>query len=65
MSATPIASTELDCSDYIVTDPFFGAPYIELDEWRERPSPHRFVQGGFAGTATRFAFYFPPTEHYR
>jgi hypothetical protein len=56
--------TDIDLSEYAVTDDFFGAPYVELDEWRERPSPHRFVEGGFSGTDTRFAFYFPPAEQY-
>jgi hypothetical protein len=54
----------IEVETYVVTDPYFGRPYIELDEERERPSPHRFVQGGFEGTDTRFAFYFPPAEHY-
>jgi len=54
----------IDLSGYVGTDDFFGAPFIEIDEQRERPSPHRFVQGGFAGTDTEFAFYFPPAEFY-
>src|ERR1700734_2783316 len=54
----------IDRSGYEVTDAFFGRPFIEVDEDRDRPSPHRFVQGGFAGTDTEFAFYFPPAEHY-
>ena len=62
-SALPTAPVDL--SGYQVTDPFFGAPYIEIDEPRERPSPHRFMEGGFADTDTRFAFYFPPTEQYQ
>jgi Tannase and feruloyl esterase/PKD domain len=55
----------LEVESYVVTDPFFGAPYLEVDEEREQPSPHRFVQGGFEGTDTKFAFYFPPAEHYQ
>src|ERR1700733_118672 len=54
----------IDLSGYEVTDTFFGRPFIDIDEERERPSPHRFIQGGFAGTDTEFAFYFPPAEHY-
>ncbi|HVW44841.1 MAG TPA: tannase/feruloyl esterase family alpha/beta hydrolase [Amycolatopsis sp.] len=54
----------IDLSGYVGTDDFFGAPSIEIDEQRDRPSPHRFVQGGFAGTDTEFAFYFPPAEFY-
>ena len=57
--------SDIDLSGYQVTDTFFGAPYIEIDEARERPSPHRFIEGGFAETDTRFAFYFPPAEQYQ
>src|ERR1700689_5654537 len=54
----------IDLSGYEFTGAFFGRPFIDVDEDRDRPSPHRFVQGGFAGTDTEFAFYFPPAEHY-
>ncbi|WP_261555283.1 PKD domain-containing protein [Frankia tisae] len=54
----------IDLSGYEITDSFFGTPFIEVDEQRERPSPHRFVQGGFEGTDTEFAFYLPPAEYY-
>ncbi|MFI5047715.1 MAG: hypothetical protein ACHQIG_11685, partial [Acidimicrobiia bacterium] len=50
---------------YEVTDDFFGAPFVDLDEEREDPRPHRYVHGGFEGTGTRFALYFPPPERYR
>ncbi len=56
--------TVIDVESYVVTDPFFGAAYIDLDEERLEPSPHRFVHGGFGGTDTRFALYFPPAESY-
>ena len=39
----------IDCSSYVGTDPYFGAPYVDVDEWREKPYPHRHVHGGFAG----------------
>jgi hypothetical protein len=55
----------LDLDGYQVTDGFFGCPFVDVDEWREVQSPHRFVHGGFEGTDTRFAFYFPPAERYR
>ncbi len=42
---------------YIPADTFFGAPYIDSDEWRESPLPHRHVYGGFRDTDTRFTFY--------
>jgi hypothetical protein len=47
---------------YVVTDDFFGAPYVDVDEWLDTPTPHRHVHGGFEGTDTRFAFWFPPAE---
>lgn len=50
---------------YVVTDDFFGAPYIDADEHNEQPTPHRYVHGGFAGTDTRFSFCFPPSERYQ
>ncbi len=54
----------IDLSRYKITDAFFGRPFITVDEQRERPSPHRFVQGDFEDTDTEFAFYLPPAEHY-
>ena len=57
-------SSLLDTSGYVVTDGFFGEPYVDVDEWREKPAPHRHVHGGFAGTDTRFTFYFPAAEGY-
>jgi hypothetical protein len=49
----------LDISSYVVTDPFFEMPYIDVDEERDWPVRHRHLHGGFDGTATRFRFYFP------
>jgi hypothetical protein len=57
--------TKLEIDSYGVTDDFFGRPYIDEDEWRESPVPHRYVHGGFEGTTTRFAFCFPPAERYQ
>ncbi|WP_394551961.1 hypothetical protein ACDF64_13940 [Agromyces sp. MMS24-JH15] len=45
-------------------DAGFETPFIDLDEWREQPVPHRYVHGGFEGTETRFSFYFPPAARY-
>jgi hypothetical protein len=45
-------------------DPMFDTPYVDIDEWRDKPVRHRYVHGGFKGTETRFSFYFPPTERY-
>ena len=52
-------------TDYRVADSFFGPPYIDIDEWRDAPTRHRYVHGGFEGTDTRFSLYFPPSECYR
>jgi hypothetical protein len=46
-------------------DPLFAEPYIEVDEQRDDPVPHRYVRGGFKGTGARFSFYFPPKAQYR
>ncbi len=46
-------------------DPDFAEPFVELDELRTDPVPHRYVNGGFKGTNARFSFYFPPEEQYR
>jgi hypothetical protein len=51
--------------DYQITDDIFGSPFIDTDEWRDEPRPHRYVHGGFDGSQTRFSFYFPPKELYR
>ncbi|MCU1692064.1 MAG: hypothetical protein JWM64_1155 [Frankiales bacterium] len=55
----------LDVASYTPTDSSFGAPWIDVDEWRETPYPHRHVHGGFADTDTRFTFYFVPTDDYQ
>lgn len=49
-----------------IEDDFFGAPYIDRDEWMDVDGTRfRYVHGGFDGTDTRFSFYFPPTETYQ
>lgn len=55
----------IDLTNYKITDEFFGVPYIDLDEQRESPIPHRYVHGGFEGTDTRFAFSFPTDGSYQ
>ncbi|MFK3668954.1 hypothetical protein ACI2IX_02185 [Leifsonia aquatica] len=45
-------------------DELFAQPYVDLDEWRDTPVRHRHVHGGFAGTDTRFSFYFPAADGY-
>jgi hypothetical protein len=60
-----VEAKPLESDSYVVTDDFFGQPWIDIDEWREKPAPHRHLHGGFNGTDTRFTFYFPPVEGYR
>jgi hypothetical protein len=43
-------------------DTLFSKPYIDIDEWRDKPVRHRYVHGGFKGTLTKFSFYFPSKE---
>lgn len=46
-------------------DALFNQPYVDVDEWRDKPVHHRYVHGGFKGTEARFAFFFPPKEQYQ
>jgi hypothetical protein len=46
-------------------DDTFVTPFVDVEEWRDAPVPHRYVHGGFAGTDTRFSVYLPPPELYR
>lgn len=61
---TTVGPDTLDLEGYVVTDGFFGAPWIDVDEWREKPAPHRHIHGGFDNTDTRFTFYFSPADGY-
>lgn len=45
-------------------DAMFKEPYIDIDEQRTTPVPHRYVHGGFRGTEARFSFYMPPKEQF-
>lgn len=56
----PMFVTE-DCVDPRFND---GYAFVDIDEVRQAPVPHRFVYGGFRGTDARFAFYFPAEESY-
>ena len=49
----PMYITE-DC-----VDPKFSSPVIDVNEKRQEPVPHRYVNGHFEGTDARFSFYFP------
>ena len=46
-------------------DTLFSKPYIDRQEWRDKPVRHYYVHGGFRGTDTRFSFYFPPKNQYQ
>ncbi|HSW15342.1 MAG TPA: PKD domain-containing protein [Solimonas sp.] len=46
-------------------DPRYNQPYVDVNELRSEPLPHRYVHGGFSGTDARFSFYFPPPERYQ
>lgn len=46
-------------------DPRFNRPYVDIEEMRDTPVPHRYVHGGFTGTDARFSFYFPPADQYK
>jgi hypothetical protein len=45
-------------------DPLYTTPFVDIDEWHDKPIRYRYVHGGFKGTDCRFSFYFPPPEHY-
>jgi len=57
----PMLITE-DCVDPRFND---GYAFIDIDEVRQLPVPHRFVHGGFQGTDARFGFYFPEPAKYK
>src|SRR5262245_22435090 len=46
-------------------DPRFNRAVIDIDQWRDQPVRHRYVNGHFDGTDARFSFYFPLPEQYR
>ena len=50
--------------EFAIKDTLFKEPYVDIDEWRNKPVRHRYVHGGFKGTGARFSFYFPPKEKY-
>ncbi|MEG1427056.1 MAG: hypothetical protein RSC76_05145, partial [Oscillospiraceae bacterium] len=47
------------------TDARYGKPFVDVEEWREKPEGHRYVHGGFQGTQVRFSFYFPQKSDYK
>jgi hypothetical protein len=65
MQTTPIKKNAepLDVN-YVPRDDHFGKPFIDIDEMRQYPRPHRYVHGGFANSATLFSYYFPDAKNY-
>ncbi len=63
---TTVNANESDMSTTAesVQDPLFTQPYVDIDEWRDKPVRHHYVHGGFKGTDMRFSFYFPEKEKY-
>ncbi|WP_229208250.1 hypothetical protein [Dyadobacter psychrophilus] len=50
---------------FTTQDTLFENPYVDVDEWRDKPVRHRYVHGGFKGTGARFSLYFPPKDNYQ
>src|ERR1700728_592023 len=55
----------LETDSYKVNHPYFGQPYIDVDEQRDAPYPHRHVHGEFADCDARFTFYFPDSSEWQ
>lgn len=45
-------------------DPRLDHAVVDIDEWRDTPARHRYINGHFESTDSRFSFYFPPAEEY-
>lgn len=58
-------SPPLSATGFTTKDTLFKAPYVDKDEWRDKPVRHRYVHGGSQDIETRFLYYFPPKEHYQ
>lgn len=63
VAAAQEESVERVTADFI--DPKYNKPYVDVNELRSEPVPHRYVHGGFTGTDAKFSFYFPPKELYQ
>lgn len=48
---------------FTLKDTLFKNPFVDVDEWRDKPVRHRYIHGGF-DDGTRFSFYFPEKENY-
>jgi hypothetical protein len=56
-------ATVLITEEYV--DPKYDRPYVDVNERRDEPVPHRYVHGGFVESDAQFSLYFPPTEMYQ
>ncbi|MEZ5743602.1 MAG: hypothetical protein R3D89_07720 [Sphingomonadaceae bacterium] len=65
VASTVAAPAALDASGFTTGDTVFAQPYIDMDEMRDAPFPHRYVHGGFTGTDTRFSYHFPEADAYK
>lgn len=61
--APPFPGAPIFVTDECI-DPVLNTPVVDVDEWRQTPVPHRYVNGHFENTGTRFSFYFPPEDQY-
>jgi len=76
----PVASTSISSAERICrspgdgapmfvtadcVDPRYNKPFVDIDEMRTTPVPHRYIHGGFTGTDAKFSFYFPPREQFQ
>jgi hypothetical protein len=49
--------------EFSLNDTLFKKPFIDVDEWRDKPVKLRYIHGGF-DDGTRFSFYFPEKNDY-
>jgi hypothetical protein len=62
-AAAPEAAPAFVTDDSVDTQ--YSEPYVDVNELRSEPEPHRYVHGGFKGTDARFSFYFPSEGRYQ
>jgi hypothetical protein len=65
VSAASISRADTPSVTATSVDPQFAQPFIDVDEWRDAPVRHRYIHGGFKGTDTKFAIYFPPKDRFQ
>jgi len=59
-----VLAAEPTAAEAPAADPMFTQPYVDIDEWRDKPVRHRYVHGGFKGTDARFSLYLPLKEKF-